>query len=118
MDTVHSQVLSPLNALLSLFQGPQRLIQKRNDKCLDYDSWSNKIDKIKDRDKLKTAKEELEIAKKNYEALNTQLLEEIPGFTEKCMTLVVDCMKNFALAHNNFYHQIRQEYEQLLQVLK
>lgn len=116
MDTVHSQVLSPLNALLSLFQGPQRLIQKRNDKCLDYDSWSNKIDKIKDRDKLKTAKEELKIAKKNYEALNTQLLEEIPGFTEKCMTLVVDCMKNFALAHNNFYHQIRQEYEQLLQL--
>ncbi|KAJ7388358.1 hypothetical protein OS493_038233, partial [Desmophyllum pertusum] len=29
------------------------LIQKRNDKCLDYDRWSNKIDKIKDRDKLK-----------------------------------------------------------------
>lgn len=47
------QVLSPLNSLLNLFQGPQRLIQKRNDKCLDYDRWSNKIDKIKDRDKLK-----------------------------------------------------------------
>ena len=53
MDTVQVQVLSPLNSLLSLFQGPQRLIQKRNDKCLDYDRWSNKIDKIKDRDKLK-----------------------------------------------------------------
>ena len=54
MDSVQVQVLSPLNSLLSLFQGPQRLIQKRNDKCLDYDRWSNKIDKIKDRDKLKT----------------------------------------------------------------
>ena len=54
MDTVQVQVLSPLNSLLSLFQGPQRLIQKRNDKCLDYDRWSNKIDKIRDRDKLKT----------------------------------------------------------------
>lgn len=53
MDSVQVQVLSPLNSLLSLFQGPQRLIQKRNDKCLDYDRWSNKIDKIKDRDKLK-----------------------------------------------------------------
>ena len=53
MDTVQVQVLSPLNSLLSLFQGPQRLIQKRNDKCLDYDRWSNKIDRIKDRDKLK-----------------------------------------------------------------
>lgn len=116
MDTVQVQVLSPLNTLLSLFQGPQRLIQKRNDKCLDYDSWSNKIDKIKDREKLKTAKEELELAKKNYEALNTQLLEEIPGFTQKCMSLVVDCLKNFTLAHNRFYHQIQQEYQQLLQL--
>lgn len=53
MDSVQVQVLSPLNSLLNLFQGPQRLIQKRNDKCLDYDRWSNKIDKIKDRDKLK-----------------------------------------------------------------
>lgn len=53
MDWVQMQVLSPLNSLLNLFQGPQRLIQKRNDKCLDYDRWSNKIDKIKDRDKLK-----------------------------------------------------------------
>lgn len=53
MDSVQTQVLSPLNSLLNLFQGPQRLIQKRNDKCLDYDHRSNKIDKIKDREKLK-----------------------------------------------------------------
>ena len=63
------------------------------------------------------AKEELELAKKNYEALNTQLLEEIPGFNEQCMALVVDCLKNFAVAQNRLYHEIQQEYEQLLQVL-
>lgn len=56
------------------------------------------------------------MAKKNYEALNTQLLEEIPGFTEKCMCLVVDCLKNFAMAQNRLYYEIKQEYEQLLQV--
>ncbi|KAJ7357603.1 hypothetical protein OS493_024416 [Desmophyllum pertusum] len=116
MNSVQMQVLSPLNSLLNLFQGPQRLIQKRNDKCLDYDRWSNKIDKIKDRDKLKAAKEELELAKKNYEALNTQLLEEIPGFTEMCMALVVDCLENFALAQNRLYYEMQQGYEQLLQL--
>lgn len=62
------------------------------------------------------AKEELELAKKNYEALNTQLLEEIPGFTQQCMALVVDCLKNFALSQNRLYYDIQQEYEQLLQV--
>ncbi|XP_078366924.1 dynamin-binding protein-like isoform X2 [Oculina patagonica] len=116
MDSVQVQVLSPLNSLLNLFQGPQRLIQKRNDKCLDYDRWSNKIDKIKDRDKLKAAKEELELAKKNYEALNTQLLEEIPGFTEMCMALTVDCLENFALAQNRLYCEIQQDYDELLQL--
>ena len=62
------------------------------------------------------AKEDLELAKKNYEALNTQLLEELPGFTEKCMALVVDCLENFAAAQNSLYFEIQQDYEQLLQV--
>lgn len=116
MDCVQTEVLSPLNSLLNLFQGPQRLIQKRNDKCLDYDHKSNKIDKIKDREKLKAAKEELELAKKNYEALNTQLLEEIPGFTEKCMALVLDCLENFALAQKKLYSEVHGDYDQLLQL--
>ena len=54
MKQVQRQVMDPLNSILSLFQGPQRLIQKRHHKCLDYDSLANKIDKIKDRDKLKS----------------------------------------------------------------
>ena len=63
------------------------------------------------------AKDELELAKKNYEALNTQLLEEIPGFTEKCMALVVDCMENFALAQKRLYCEVQEDYHQLLQVM-
>ena len=62
------------------------------------------------------AKEELELAKKNYEALNTQLLEEIPGFTKKCMVLIVDCLENFALAQRRLYCETQQDYEELLQV--
>jgi len=62
------------------------------------------------------AKEDLELAKKNYEALNTQLLEELPGFTEKCMALVVDCLETFAVAQNRLYFEIQQDYKELLQV--
>ena len=61
-------------------------------------------------------KDELELAKKNYEALNTQLLEEIPGFTNKCMALVVNCLENFMLAQSALYDETQQEYKQLLQV--
>lgn len=65
---------------------------------------------------LVQAKEDLKLAKKNYEALNTQLLEELPGFTDKCMALVVDCLENFAVAQNRLYFEVQQDYEQLLQV--
>lgn len=65
---------------------------------------------------LVQAKEDLELAKKNYEALNTQLLEELPGFTDKCMALLVDCLENFAVAQNRLYFEVQQDYEQLLQV--
>lgn len=65
---------------------------------------------------LVQAKEDLELAKKNYEALNTQLLEELPGFTDKCMALLVDCLENFAVAQNRLYFEVQKDYEQLLQV--
>ena len=54
MDDVQRLVLSPLTSILALFQGPQRLIQKRQDKCLDFDSKSNRIEKTKDKEWLKT----------------------------------------------------------------
>ena len=33
-----------------MFQGPHKLIQKRFDKLLDYDSFVNKVEKAKDKD--------------------------------------------------------------------
>ncbi|XP_032242810.2 dynamin-binding protein isoform X1 [Nematostella vectensis] len=113
MGEVQYCVLTPLNSLLAMFQGPQRLIQKRHHKCLDYDSWSNKMEKIKDKDKLKQAKEELESAKRNYEALNAQLLEELPLFRQKTMSLVKDCVLNFAHAKRKFHAAIHGEYNNL-----
>ena len=53
---MHQHVNEPLNQLLQSFQGPFRLIQKRNDKCLDYDRAKNKAAKakdVKDRDRIK-----------------------------------------------------------------
>ena len=38
----------PLDQLQQVFQGPFRLIQKRNDKCLDYDRLVAKANRAKD----------------------------------------------------------------------
>ncbi|XP_062618724.1 dynamin-binding protein-like, partial [Saccostrea cucullata] len=42
-ETVRDLVTSPLNRLTSLFEAPNKVIQKRFDKLLDYDSMQRKV---------------------------------------------------------------------------
>lgn len=42
-ETVRDMVTSPLNTLLALFEAPSKVIQKRFDKLLDYDSMQRKV---------------------------------------------------------------------------
>ena len=45
---LQKRVLKPLHALLETFTGPTRLIQKRQDKYLDYSASQQKSEKNKD----------------------------------------------------------------------
>lgn len=47
-DGADSLVTNPLMKLLVLFQGPSKLIEKRQDKRLDYDSAQIKYEKNKE----------------------------------------------------------------------
>ena len=51
ISAVKSRVFDPLDRLLLLFQSPMKLIEKRQDKCLDYDRLMNRVQKNKDADK-------------------------------------------------------------------
>uniref|UniRef100_A0A8C5UAT5 Dynamin-binding protein n=1 Tax=Malurus cyaneus samueli TaxID=2593467 RepID=A0A8C5UAT5_9PASS len=77
-------VLTPLSALQALFPGPQKLIQKRYDKLLDYNSYLQR-----------SAGEELDLAKKDYEALNAQLVEELQIFNRAAKKIVLNCLHCF-----------------------
>ncbi|XP_008148461.2 rho guanine nucleotide exchange factor 38 [Eptesicus fuscus] len=77
-------VLTPLSALLSLFPGPQKLIQKRYDKLLDYNSYLQRA-----------AGEESDLAKKEYEALNAQLVEELQVFNQAARKILLNCLCSF-----------------------
>ncbi|MBZ3885989.1 Rho guanine nucleotide exchange factor 38 [Sciurus carolinensis] len=74
-------VLNPLSALLSLFPGPQKLIQKRYDKLLDYNSYLQR-----------SAGDESDLAKKEYEALNAQLVEELQVFNQAAREILLNCL--------------------------
>ncbi|KAJ7327074.1 hypothetical protein JRQ81_016833, partial [Phrynocephalus forsythii] len=81
-NQVEKMVLSPLSALQALFLGPQKLIQKRYDKLLDYNSSPMP----------KMPGDEMDLARKEYEALNAQLVEELQRFNRAAKRIVTNCL--------------------------
>lgn len=81
-DHMEHLVLAPLSSLLGMFASPQKLIQKRYDKLLDYCSQLDS----------RSSKEEQGLAKKDYLALNAQLLEELQCFNRAVRTILTNCL--------------------------
>nr|XP_015203101.1 PREDICTED: dynamin-binding protein isoform X4 [Lepisosteus oculatus] len=111
-ERTENLVITPLNQLLSMFAGPHKLIQKRFDKLLDYNNCKERAEKIKD----KKMQEELQSARNNYEALNAQLLDELPKFHCCAEELFTSCVRNFAMAQKEFVRLSLGELKPLLQL--
>ncbi|XP_048800526.1 dynamin-binding protein isoform X2 [Lagopus muta] len=107
-------VISPLNQLLSMFVGPHKLVQKRFDKLLDFHNCTERAEKLKDKRTL----EELQSARNNYEALNAQLLDELPKFLYFAKELFASCVRGYAEAHCDFVRLALEELKPLLSLLK
>ncbi|KAM5244252.1 dynamin-binding protein isoform 3-T4 [Hipposideros larvatus] len=107
-------VIAPLNQLLSMFTGPHKLVQKRFDKLLDFYNCTERAEKLKDKKTL----EELQSARNNYEALNAQLLDELPKFHQIAQGLFTNCIHGYAEAHCDFVHQALEQLKPLLSLLK
>ncbi|KGL76194.1 Dynamin-binding protein, partial [Tinamus guttatus] len=105
-------VTSPLNQLLSMFMGPHKLVQKRFDKLLDFHNCTERAEKLKDKRTL----EELQSARNNYEALNAQLLDELPKFQRFAKELFASCVQGYAEAHCDFVRLALEELRPLLSV--
>ncbi|XP_015742975.1 dynamin-binding protein isoform X2 [Python bivittatus] len=107
-------VITPLNQLLNMFAGPHKLVQKRFDKLLDFHTCTERAERLKDKRTL----EELQSARNNYEALNTQLLDELPKFQCCAKELFTSCLRSYAEAHCDFVHRALQELQPLLSLLQ
>ncbi|KAM4636492.1 dynamin-binding protein isoform 2-T2 [Discoglossus pictus] len=106
-------VISPLNQLLNMFAGPHKLVQKRFDKLLDFHNCTERAEKMKD----KRTQDELQSAKNNYEALNAQLLDELPKFHNYAKDLFASCVRGYANAHCDFVKLALEELKPLLTLL-
>ncbi|XP_061086873.1 dynamin-binding protein isoform X1 [Conger conger] len=111
-ERTEALVISPLTQLLSMFAGPHKLIQKRFDKLLDYDSCRERADKLKER----RAQEELQAARNNYEALNAQLLDELPKFHRSAEELLTGCVRSFAQTQRDFVRLTLGQLQPVLQL--
>ncbi|XP_041117101.1 rho guanine nucleotide exchange factor 38-like [Polyodon spathula] len=83
-EKLERMVLIPLSTLQSMLPAPQKLIQKRYDKLLDYDSRLER-----------SSPEELEMARRDYEALNAQLVEELQVFNPAAKKILTNCIYCF-----------------------
>nr|XP_043869373.1 dynamin-binding protein isoform X3 [Solea senegalensis] len=111
-ERTETLVINPLNQLLLMFAGPHKLIQKRFDKLLDYDNCKERADRLKDR----RIQEELQVARNNYEALNAQLLDELPKFHSGAEELFTGCVRDFAQAQKDFMQTTLRELKPILQM--
>ncbi|XP_057213732.1 dynamin-binding protein isoform X2 [Triplophysa rosa] len=111
-ERTEALVITPLTQLLNMFAGPHKLVLKRRDKLLDYDNCKERAERLKD----KRVQEELQAARNNYEALNAQLLDELPKFHHAAGELFTSCVRGFAQAQRDFISLTVGELRPLLQL--
>ena len=100
LNIIFDKIWNPLTELVSTFDMPNKLIEKRFNKLLDYDSVRTDSEKNKLNDKTKELNAQVDETKRNYEAMNVQLLEELPILTNTSVSLLQICMNTFtALFH-------------------
>ncbi|XP_075888072.1 rho guanine nucleotide exchange factor 38 [Nelusetta ayraudi] len=101
-DSMESLVLGPLSSLQGLFTGPQKLILKRYDKLLDYCSRLERSSSFSSSSSLSTTASSPSLmleeppgpARRDYEALNALLVEELQRFNEAAFTILTNCVVN------------------------
>ncbi|KAI0217835.1 Dynamin-binding protein [Lamellibrachia satsuma] len=111
---VDVEVMSPLNRLLLMFQGPMKVIKKRHDKELDFNKISSRVGNPRDSEQLKSMNEELQQARRTYEALNAQLLDELPQLYVLTLDVLRECVARLVHSQKVFFDKALQLVEQLL----
>ncbi|KAG7175114.1 Dynamin-binding protein-like [Homarus americanus] len=113
---VKHRVIMVVKQLLCLCEVPERLIMKRNDKLLDYDNAQYKLDRNRDLTRTRILEEELSQAKGTYEALNMQLMMELPVLINCGTEVMVLATRSFVAARMYLQGHLAQQYLRLAQV--
>lgn len=108
-----------LAQLLDALVNPLRLVDKRSDKKLDYESYRRKFDLAsKDPEKQAIIKPDLELAKNTFFALHDQLAEDLPRLEVLCAAVMAGCMRTIASAQNDLLRTVEASAKTVKQTFK
>ncbi|XP_034044306.1 rho guanine nucleotide exchange factor 38 isoform X1 [Thalassophryne amazonica] len=87
-------VFTPLYSLQGMFTAPQKLIQKRYDKLLDYCSRLERSSSFSSANSSSPslATDDQGIARRDYEAINALLVEELQRFNMAAYIILTNCV--------------------------
>lgn len=100
-DSVEQLVLAPLSSIQGMFTAPQKLIQKRYDKLLDYCSRLERSSSLSASSSSSSSSspscptsvpDDQGPARRDYEALNAMLVEELQRFNTAAYTILTNCV--------------------------
>ncbi|XP_018551218.1 rho guanine nucleotide exchange factor 38 [Lates calcarifer] len=99
-DNMERLVLVPLCSLQGMFTAPQKLIQKRYDKLLDYCSRLERSSSFSSSSSSSTTSSSPSLAsedpsapaRRDYEAMNALLVEELQRFNMAAYTILTNCV--------------------------
>ncbi|KAG0076860.1 hypothetical protein BGZ92_002212 [Podila epicladia] len=113
-------VLEPIGRYHAYFPQINEAVRRRNKKLLDYDTARGKVRKLverpsEDHTKLPQAEHEAEVAREMYEAMNAQLMAELPkvvdsriAYLDPSFEAAVKSQLSFAQDARNTMEPLRQ----------
>ncbi|KRZ77625.1 Dynamin-binding protein, partial [Trichinella papuae] len=117
INALQTDVIAPMAKLLIEAKGLEKLVEKRRDKLLDYEMADSKLQKsytkATEHVKMHTNMQRMKKCQSEYEALNRQLLVDLPKFIEKCLQTFNATFNLFIKHQSTFACQFGQQLQQM-----
>jgi hypothetical protein len=103
LATVRQSVIGPMVTLLKLYEGPQKVMHKRNKRLIDYARFKTIKDRGDRPDKKTTEQGE------QFSTLNDALKDELPRLFSLTAKLMEACLNNFVEIQVRWFSMLQQK---------
>jgi amphiphysin len=106
---LQDQLLIPLATYQAQFPEMRKKIDKRGRKLIDFDKERHNVQQLqngtggRNEGKVVRAKEQMEVAKRTYEVLNSELHDELPALFDSRVNFLVTSMQTLFAAEEVFH---------------